>query len=318
MKLKTLFLCIVLCSGTAFAQDSTQQRVIGVNAEPATCAVNKFYKLIIAPYTVWTGGAAGVCTVFGAGGSSLPATDTTAVVKGSSDNTKLLRFEVDGFTTGTTRVVTFPDANITVARTDAANVYAGAQVIGNPASAAFAVGPNGGTNPVLQVDASVASQAAGLKVTGNASGAGVTLSAISSGSNEDIKLTPKGTGNVVLGNITFTNTASAISVVTPKKYVALLTQSGATVTATVLENSLGGTVVWTYGDYGQYVGTLTGAFPVNKTTTCSGVNINSGALRVYMGRRLTNDTYEIVIYNPTTGDPDDLLIAAKVEILVYP
>ena len=34
----------------------------------------------------------------------------------------------------------------------------------------LAVGPNGITNPVLQVDASVASQAAGLKVTGGATG----------------------------------------------------------------------------------------------------------------------------------------------------
>ena len=44
-----------------------------------------------------------------------PFTDTTAIVKGSSDATKKLRFEVDGFTTATTRVATFPDADITVA-----------------------------------------------------------------------------------------------------------------------------------------------------------------------------------------------------------
>lgn len=43
-----------------------------------------------------------------------PVADTTAIVKGSADATKLLRFEVDGFTTGNTRVVTFPDANLTV------------------------------------------------------------------------------------------------------------------------------------------------------------------------------------------------------------
>ena len=43
-----------------------------------------------------------------------PTIDTTAVVEGSADQTKKLRFEVDGFTTGTTRVVTFPDANITI------------------------------------------------------------------------------------------------------------------------------------------------------------------------------------------------------------
>lgn len=45
----------------------------------------------------------------------LPVVDTTAVVKGSSDPTKLLRIEVDGLTTGTTRVMTVPDYNFTVA-----------------------------------------------------------------------------------------------------------------------------------------------------------------------------------------------------------
>lgn len=92
----------------------------------------------------------------GGGGDTLPIVDTTAVVKGSADATKLLRFEVDGFTTGTTRVITppnsnttlpiasqvltfagptaartitFPDASITVARSDAANTFLGAQTV---------------------------------------------------------------------------------------------------------------------------------------------------------------------------------------------
>ena len=42
-------------------------------------------------------------------------------------------------------------------------------------------------------------------------------------------------------------------------YTAILTQSGTDdPTATVLENTLGGTVVWTYVDVGTYLGTLTG------------------------------------------------------------
>jgi len=47
-----------------------------------------------------------------ASGSSLPVVDTTAVVKGSVDDTKLLRFEVDGITTSTTRVITQPDYDV--------------------------------------------------------------------------------------------------------------------------------------------------------------------------------------------------------------
>lgn len=42
----------------------------------------------------------------------LPVVDTTAIVKGSSDGTKLVRFEADGLTTGTTRVMTIPDKDM--------------------------------------------------------------------------------------------------------------------------------------------------------------------------------------------------------------
>jgi hypothetical protein len=40
-----------------------------------------------------------------------PFTDTTNIVKGSADATKLIRLEADGITTGTTRVLTMPDAD---------------------------------------------------------------------------------------------------------------------------------------------------------------------------------------------------------------
>lgn len=44
-----------------------------------------------------------------------PFTDTNAIIKGSGDPTKLLRFEVDGFTAGATRVLTPPNLNCTIA-----------------------------------------------------------------------------------------------------------------------------------------------------------------------------------------------------------
>ena len=62
-----------------------------------------------------------------AGGDTLPIADSTGVVKGSADPTKILRFEVDGFTAGQTRVATPPDANFTMARTDAAQTFTGDQ-----------------------------------------------------------------------------------------------------------------------------------------------------------------------------------------------
>jgi len=51
-----------------------------------------------------------------------------------------------------------------------------------------------------------------------------------------------------------------------KVYTALISQTGTNApTATVLENTLGGTIVWTRSNTGQYVGTLTGAFTDQKT-----------------------------------------------------
>lgn len=50
------------------------------------------------------------------------------------------------------------------------------------------------------------------------------------------------------------------------KYVALLNQSGgAAPVATILENTLGGTPIWTKSSTGIFNCTLNGAFPENKT-----------------------------------------------------
>lgn len=49
---------------------------------------------------------------YGAVGDTLPIVDTTAVVKGSADVTKLVRIEADGLTTATTRVITMADQDI--------------------------------------------------------------------------------------------------------------------------------------------------------------------------------------------------------------
>lgn len=61
---------------------------------------------------------------------------------------------------------------------------------------AFESGPNGATNPTLRLVQNVASAVTGLSITGNASGSGVTLTALG-GTNETIFITPKGTGKVI-------------------------------------------------------------------------------------------------------------------------
>jgi hypothetical protein len=61
-----------------------------------------------------------------------------------------------------------------------------------------------------------------------------------------------------------------------KVYTALLNQTGTDApVATVLENTLGGTVVWGYTVTGEYTATLSGAFTLNKTFIFMGNTFDS-------------------------------------------
>lgn len=56
-----------------------------------------------------------------------------------------------------------------------------------------------------------------------------------------------------------------------KRYLALVTQTGsASPVATVVQNTLGGNLVWDRSSAGQFTGTLNGAFPSNKVFVVSG------------------------------------------------
>lgn len=83
----------------------------------------------------------------------------------------------------------------------------GAQTITSTSANALAVGPNGTTNPTFNVDASTASAATGLNIKGAAAAAGVALSVLSSGTNENLTIDSKGTGTITL-NGTATGTVN--------------------------------------------------------------------------------------------------------------
>lgn len=63
------------------------------------------------------------------GGSTPPFVDTTNIIKGSGDATKLLKFEVDGFTTATTRTLTPQNASYTIAGIDLAQTWTATQTM---------------------------------------------------------------------------------------------------------------------------------------------------------------------------------------------
>ncbi len=87
-----------------------------------------------------------------------------------------------------------------------------------------------------------------------------------------------------------------------KVYRALLTQTGTDApVATVLENTLGGTVVWTRDDTGLYTGTLAGAFPSATKTVLPPIGLPQSAAEqttffLALYERLDEDRVKIGTY----------------------
>ena len=104
-----------------------------------------------------------------------------------------------------------------------------------------------------------------------------------------------------------------------KTYRALVTQSSGTApTATVLENSLGGTVVWARSSTGTYTATLTGAFTSAKTFIMQpGETGTIAAIKNVLAVRTSDNVVTV-----TTGAggtlEDSVLSSFPIEILVYP
>ena len=99
------------------------------------------------------------------------------------------------------------------------------------------------------------------------------------------------------------------------KYVALLTQTGTDApTAIVLENTLGGTVVWTRSEAGVYAGTLSGVFTENKTAIFLGAAV--GNIIQYGFWDSTN--YILLLTTEGGVAADEKLYLTPIEIRVYP
>lgn len=102
-----------------------------------------------------------------------------------------------------------------------------------------------------------------------------------------------------------------------KVYTALLTQSGTDApVATVLENTLGGDIVWSRDGEGNYIGTLNNAFPSNKYFAPMPINgfdsaVNyGGGNEPYFYARLDDNSISIIT-------ADDQLLDSPIEIRVY-
>ena len=104
-----------------------------------------------------------------------------------------------------------------------------------------------------------------------------------------------------------------------KVYTALLTQSGTNApVATVLENTLGGDIVWSYDFAGAYIGTLNGAFIENKTKLEIGLVSDGDYATLSFGNfyRINSDSIGLNTLNSITLF-DQMLNNTPIEIRVY-
>jgi hypothetical protein len=100
-------------------------------------------------------------------------------------------------------------------------------------------------------------------------------------------------------------------------YSALLTQTGTNApVATVLENTLGFTPVWSRNSQGDYRITEMNGFPINKTQCFYGNRVYD-IEKVIFGPDPGNNMIELFIYDDV-GVQDDLLLNFPIEIRVYP
>lgn len=122
---------------------------------------------------------------------------------------------------------------------------------------------------------------------------------------------------------TSTNTSKQIEVedfVGYKVYTAILTQTGTDApVATVLKNTLGGDIVYTYDSVGQYVGTLSGAFSENKTfLMINQTAFENGINYVNYADWNSVNTIRIQTSETTVSRLDNQLKNTSIEIRVYP
>lgn len=175
-----------------------------------------------------------------------------------------------------------------------------------------------------------------VQVVGNASG---TLAASNSSHfmrkgehDSDLALKANANNAVLTGNPTapnqavgdndtsIANTAFVVANSRPYKlWVGKVLQSAtsAPTAPQIAENTLGGTIVWSYSAVGTYIGTLTGAFDLNKTyfyVTQSSAVSNARFVSLKAG---SANTIELVTID-TTGAKADNLADLYLEIRTYP
>jgi hypothetical protein len=172
-------------------------------------------------------------------------------------------------------------------------------VVTSASANAVSVGLAGATNPAFNVDASTATQAAGLNVIGAATGGTVALNAIDSGANTSISISPKGTGLLTLKTMVnkytpqaINATAAATAAQVASGYITSTSAAATTITlptGTLLGAALGavqGTAFELYIDNTAGANTVTMAVAVNgilSAAAAAGAGAGAGLLTIPNG-----------------------------------
>jgi hypothetical protein len=121
------------------------------------------------------------------------------------------------------------------------------------------------------------------------------------------------------GSITFPDNTVQTTAYAPKYkvYSALITQSGtASPTAIIFENTIGD-IVWSYSSVGNYIATLTGAFPIDQVL----LFLNNTRTNCISSLRRSNDNsleLEVVLTDSVPFQPSNSLLTKEtIEIRVY-
>lgn len=115
--------------------------------------------------------------------------------------------------------------------------------------------------------------------------------------------------------------AEALRKLSPKYkiYTALLTQTGTSVpVVTILENTLGEDITWTYAGVGLYKATLPNAFTTDKTSISTGSHYNSttGKNLSVKTKVLTTSEFTLETFSGTSNI-NEVLLKTLLEIKVY-
>ena len=184
---------------------------------------------------------------------------TNATSAGITAFNNITGYSASGATgTTSTNLVFSASPTLTGTLTAAAAVLSGALSVASASATSLAVGLNGATNPAFTVDSSTASQVAGLKITGAATGGTVAIVATDSGSNASLTLNAKGSGTIGIGSvstgavtITPATTITGVATLTAQPVLSSLTASKPVFTDASKGLVSTGTLAYDQGGTGQ-------------------------------------------------------------------